>query len=76
MPEINANLKNAHARAWSEVKEDDSLPNIDVGVLINFLVDMFKCDNNERVNIIKKHAKTYGPAFLKYGKIFSDEHRY
>lgn len=73
MPDINPNLKQAHARAWSEVKEDDSLPNIDVGVLINFLVDMFKCDNNERVEIIKKYAKTYGPAFLAYGKIFSKD---
>ncbi len=73
MPDINPNLKQAHARAWSEVKEDDSLPNIDAGVLINFLVDMFKCDNNERVDVIKKYAKTYGPAFLAYGKIFSKD---
>lgn len=73
MPDINPNLKQAHARAWSEVKEDDSLPNIDVGVLINFLVDMFKCDNNERVDVIKKYAKNYGPAFLAYGKIISKD---
>jgi hypothetical protein len=73
MPDINANLKNAHARAWSEVKEDDSLPNIDVGVLINFLVDMFKSDKKERVDIIKKYAKTYSKSFLRYGKIFSED---
>ena len=73
MPDINANLKNAHARAWSEVKEDDSLPNLDAGVLINFLVDMFKCDKNKRAETIKKYVKTYGPAFLKYGKIFSED---
>lgn len=73
MPDINANLKNAHARAWSEVKEDDSLPNIDVGVLINFLVDMFKSDKKERVDIIKKYAETYSKSFLRYGKIFSED---
>ena len=73
MPDINANLKNAHARAWSEVKEDDSLPNIDVGVLINFLVDMFKSNKKERVDIIKKYAKTYSKSFLRYGKIFSED---
>ena len=73
MPDINANLKNAHARAWSEVKEDDSLPNIDVGVLINFLVDMFKSDKKERFDIIKKYAKTYSKSFLRYGKIFSED---
>ena len=73
MPDINPNLKQAHARAWSEVRDDDSLPNLDASVLINFLVDMFKCDNNERVDTIKKYAKTYGPAFLKYGKIFSED---
>ena len=73
MPDINPNLKNAHARAWSEVKEDDSLPNIDVGVLINFLVDMFKSDKKERVDIIKKYAKTYSKSFLRYGKIFSED---
>ena len=73
MPDINANLKNAHARAWSELKEDDSLPNIDVGVLINFLVDMFKSDKKERVDIIKKYAETYSKSFLKYGKIFSED---
>lgn len=49
MPDINPNLKNAHARAWSEVQNDDSLPNIDVGVLINFLVDMFKSDKKVSV---------------------------
>ena len=73
MPDINANLKNAHARVWSEVKEDDSLPNIDVGVLINFLVDMFKSNKKERVDIIKKYAKTYSKSFLRYGKIFSED---
>ena len=73
MPDINPNLKQAHARAWSEVKEDDSLPNIDVGVLINFLVDMFKSDKKERVDIIKKYAKTYSKSFLRYGKIFSED---
>ena len=73
MPDINANLKNAHARAWSEVKEDDSLPNIDVGVLINFLVDMFKSDKKERFDIIKKYAETYSKSFLRYGKIFSED---
>ena len=73
MPDINPNLKQAHARAWSEVKEDDSLPNIDVGVLINFLVDMFKSDKKERVDIIKKYAETYSKSFLRYGKIFSED---
>ena len=73
MPDINPNLKQAHARAWSEVKEDDSLPNIDVGVLINFLVDMFKSDKKERFDIIKKYAETYSKSFLKYGKIFSED---
>ena len=73
MPDINPNLKQAHARAWSEVKEDDSLPNIDVGVLINFLVDMFKSDKKERFDIIKKYAKTYSKSFLRYGKIFSED---
>lgn len=73
MPDINPNLKQAHARAWSEVQNDDSLPDLDASVLINFLVDMFKCDNNERVDVIKKYAKTYGPAFLAYGKIFSED---
>lgn len=73
MPDINPNLKQAHARAWSEVRDDDSLPNLDASVLINFLVDMFKCDNSERVDVIKKYAKTYSPAFLAYGKIFSKD---
>ena len=73
MPDINPNLKQAHARAWSEVKEDDSLPNIDVGVLINFLVDMFKSDKKERFDIIKKYAETYSKSFLRYGKIFSED---
>ena len=73
MPDINPNLKQAHARAWSEVKEDDSLPNIDVGVLINFLVDMFKSDKKERFDIIKKYAETYSKSFLKYGKILSED---
>ena len=73
MPDINPNLKQAHARAWSEVKEDDSLPNIDVGVLINFLVDMFKSDKKERVDIIKKYAETYSKSFMRYGKIFSED---
>ena len=73
MPEINPSLKQAHARAWSEVKADDSLPNIEVGVLINFLVDMFKCDQNKRLEVIKKYGKEYGPAFFAYGKIFSKD---
>ena len=74
MPEINPNLKHAHTRAWSEVKADDSLPNIEVGVLINFLVDMFKCDQNKRLEVIKKYGEEYGPAFLAYGKIFSKDY--
>ena len=73
MPDINPNLKQAHARAWSEVKEDDSLPNIDVGVLISFLFDMFKSDTNERFDIIKKYAKTYGKSFMRYGKLLSED---
>ena len=73
MPDINPHLKQAHARAWSEVQNDDSLPNLDAGVLINFLVDMFKSDKKERFDIIKKYAETYSKSFLRYGKIFSED---
>ena len=70
---INQNFKRAHAQAWSAVVEDESLPEIKVTVLIQFLFDLFSSDKGKRSDVIEKYIKEYGPVFKTYGKILVEE---
>ena len=72
-PNVKSNFKKAHDKAWGSVKKDKSLPDLKVNVLIDFICEMFSCDKDKRMDVVKKYAGKYGPSFKKYGIVMAEE---
>ena len=72
-PNMKSNFTKAHNKAWSSVKKDKSLPDLKVNVLIDFICEMFSCDKDKRMGVVKKYAGKYGPSFKKYGIVLAEE---
>ena len=67
---LKSHFTEAHETAWRTVTEDESLPQIDVLVLISFISDMFA---KNRSDVMSDYIHRYGPLFTTYTSVLSEE---
>ncbi len=70
---MKAQFEQAHETAWNAVSEDESLPKIDILVIVSFFSEIVASSGSGRYRIIKKYVDKYGPVFKTYAEILSEE---